>query len=207
MSMARDEVPRSKGKKRQDAMLAAAADVFLERGFAGATLDDVIGRAGGSRATLYQRFGNKEGLFAAIVADVCGRMVRPLSIAAGRDTATTLTDFAEAYMELLMAPRSLGLFRIVAAEGLRFPALAARVFAAGPETAAKTLAAYLRAEVKSGKLNLADADGAARLFLEMVKGDLHTRAVFGLEPAPSRQAMRRCLRSAVRLFLEGAMPR
>ena len=65
--------PRRKGRcplpERRRALLDAARDVFLERGFANATIDAVVERAGGSKATVYSLFENKEGLFAALVAE------------------------------------------------------------------------------------------------------------------------------------------
>jgi AcrR family transcriptional regulator len=188
-------------------MLEAATEVFLEKGFEAASLGDVIARSGGSRATLYAQFGNKEGLFAAIIASFCERIVVPLAMVRGGGVSETLAAFAQSYMELLMEPRSLGLYRIVTAEGARFPALASQVFRSGPEAAAASLAAYFRAETRAGRLSIQDPEAAARQFLEMVKGDWHTRALFGLKPAPNRQAIRRGVRSAVSLFLEGASPR
>jgi AcrR family transcriptional regulator len=39
--------------------------VFLEHGYAGATIELVVARAGASKATVYSFFGDKEGLFTA----------------------------------------------------------------------------------------------------------------------------------------------
>ena len=66
-----------RGERRRAAILKAATAVFLRRGFEGATLDEVIGRSGGSRTTLYEQFGGKEGLFAAIIDDLCHRLTAP----------------------------------------------------------------------------------------------------------------------------------
>src|SRR5690606_7608766 len=68
----------ARGESRRAAILAAAAEIFLRDGFGGATLDEVVRRAGGSRATLYQQFGSKEGLFAAIIAQQCELVIEPL---------------------------------------------------------------------------------------------------------------------------------
>ncbi len=67
-----------RGERRRAALLEAAKAVFVEQGYAGATLDDVIAQAGGSRATLYKQFGGKEGLFAAVIAEICAEIVAPL---------------------------------------------------------------------------------------------------------------------------------
>jgi AcrR family transcriptional regulator len=49
--------------------------VFLENGYAGATIDLVVARAGASKATIYSFFGGKEGLFSAIVAERAERVL------------------------------------------------------------------------------------------------------------------------------------
>lgn len=190
-------------------MLAAATDVFLENGFGAATLDEVVRRSGGSRATLYENFGSKEGLFAAIIAEHCARVVEPLQVvthAKGRPE-DVLYAIGKRFLGVLLQTGGLGLYRLVSAEGARFPDLARQVFDSGPRAAADQLAGYLRSQIKQGALVLADADLAARHFLEMVKGDLHTRALFGVAPAPSEAEIEICVQGAVTTFLSGTRPR
>ncbi|MGE4064372.1 MAG: TetR/AcrR family transcriptional regulator [Rhodospirillaceae bacterium] len=196
----------SRGALRRAAIMAAAREVFLERGFGAATLDEVVRRAGGSRATLYENFGSKEGLFAAIVAEQCDLVVEPLQVvphARGRPE-DVLYAVGKRFLGVLMNAGGLGLYRLVSAEGARFPELAARVFESGPRAAADQLAGYFRSQVKQGTLTLEDPDLAARHFLEMVKGDLHTRALFGVPPPPTDGEIEACVRGAVTIFLRGA---
>ena len=58
-------------ERRKDArpheLLAAALDLFVERGYAATRLDDVAARAGVSKGTLYLYFENKEELFKEVV--------------------------------------------------------------------------------------------------------------------------------------------
>jgi AcrR family transcriptional regulator len=57
--------------RRKDArpqeLLAAALDLFVEKGFAATRLEDVARRAGVSKGTLYLYYENKEELFKAVV--------------------------------------------------------------------------------------------------------------------------------------------
>ena len=68
-TLARRRGPRWERRKasRPSELLQAALEVFVERGFASARLDDVAGRAGVSKGTLYLYFDNKEELFKAVV--------------------------------------------------------------------------------------------------------------------------------------------
>lgn len=48
-------------------LMAAALDIFVERGFAATRLDEVAARAGVSKGTLYLYFSSKEELFKAVI--------------------------------------------------------------------------------------------------------------------------------------------
>jgi AcrR family transcriptional regulator len=196
----------ARGVRRRASILSAATDVFLEHGYEGARLEEVIRRSGGSLATLYAQFGGKEGLFAAIIAGICQEIVGSLPQPEERMAQTpdeALFAFAKTYLEQLLAPASLALYRVVISEGARFPELGRAVFEAGPAAAAERLAAYLRWEAGRGVLVVPDPGLAARQFLEMVKGDLHVRALFGAAPAPSGPETEACIRAATRIFLDG----
>ncbi len=65
-------VPKRQRRKeaRPAEIMAAGLDIFAERGFAAARLEDVADRAGVSKATIYLYFESKAELFAAIVRDI-----------------------------------------------------------------------------------------------------------------------------------------
>jgi AcrR family transcriptional regulator len=69
--------PARRWARRKEArpaeLLAAALELFVERGFAGTRLDDVAARAGVSKGTLYLYFENKEELFKALVRENIGQ--------------------------------------------------------------------------------------------------------------------------------------
>lgn len=64
-----DSKPRWERRKdaRPQEVLAAALDLFVERGFASTRLEDVARCAGVSKGTLYLYFASKEDLFKAVV--------------------------------------------------------------------------------------------------------------------------------------------
>ncbi|MBP0598350.1 TetR/AcrR family transcriptional regulator [Herbaspirillum sp. LeCh32-8] len=61
--------PRWERRKqdRPQELLAAALQLFVERGYAATRLEDVAARAGVSKGTLYLYFENKESLFKSVV--------------------------------------------------------------------------------------------------------------------------------------------
>lgn len=66
-------VKKPRWERRKDArpqeLLAAALDLFVDRGYAATRLEDVAARAGVSKGTLYLYFDNKEELFKAVVRE------------------------------------------------------------------------------------------------------------------------------------------
>lgn len=56
--------------ERERQMLAVAEEVFAERGYAGAAMDEIAERVGVSKPMLYEYFGSKDGLFGACVSRV-----------------------------------------------------------------------------------------------------------------------------------------
>ena len=67
------ETSKPRWERRKEArpaeLLAAALELFVEKGYAGTRLDDVASRAGVSKGTLYLYFQNKEDLFKAVVRE------------------------------------------------------------------------------------------------------------------------------------------
>src|SRR3954468_5507728 len=54
--------------RKAGAVLAGARALFLQQGFGATSVDEVAGRAGVSKATVYSNFADKEALRAALVA-------------------------------------------------------------------------------------------------------------------------------------------
>ena len=187
---------------RRDTILQAGVEVFLEYGFVSASVDEIVRRAGGSKRTVYKYFGNKEELFAAIIASLAAQMLSPLGTAIDSDSnlQQTLEKLGKAYLDVLLREESLAIFRTVVSEGVRFPELAKTFFLNGPNAAVTRLSGYLEQEVKNGSLKLDDTHAAARQYFGMIRSDLHMRAALGLE-LPIADEINREVSRAVAMFL------
>src|SRR6266508_6790353 len=91
--------PRWRRRKdaRPEEIVAAALDVFVERGFAAATLYDVARRAGVTKGTIYLYFESKEALFKAVVRET----IVPV-IAQGEALAQSFPGSARELLERLV---------------------------------------------------------------------------------------------------------
>lgn len=202
----------SKGKRlpqegRREVILKAAAEVFFKKGYAAASIDEIIKRAGGSKRSIYAEFGSKEGLFVAIVTENAKKIKQVLSRAEGEDLRKVLLDTARAALDIVMSPHVIGLNRTCLGDTWRFPRLARIFYGAGVGHVHAQLTKILEAAKKRGEVDLADCDLAANHFIGMVRDGYHLQITLGLRPPP-KPAEREVIATAiVDLFLNGALRR
>src|ERR1700738_2021455 len=155
---------RPRGDIRRSQILDAAAQVFVENGYGGATIDLVVERAGASKATVYSFFGGKDGLFAAIVEERCERILSAFGDpeVVDSDVLSALAHIARRYMEVVMAPDVVGFYRLIIGEGVRFPDLARTFHRLGPDRTNAHLAGMLSDWRERGLVRLADPQVAGR---------------------------------------------
>lgn len=124
-----DTKPRWERRKdaRPQELLAAALDLFVERGFASTRLEDVAKRAGVSKGTLYLYFTNKEELFKAVVREniipALGEAEDMISTFEGH-SADLLRCVIMGWWERVGATKASGIIKLVMAEAGNFPELA-----------------------------------------------------------------------------------
>ena len=196
---------RLPAEERQEVLLHAATEVFLEKGYAAANLDDIIRRAGGSRRTIYTQFGGKEGLFKALVTEVATRALAPMRESADMEGGLeeALFYFADRLLSALFTPSGLDLSRLAMADGSRFPELAKVYFVSGPQTARAGLAALLDAAKERGEITCPDTMMAASQFVGMLRDNCYLEVLLKLRPAPEQHEREALVRSAVGIFLHG----
>lgn len=199
----------TRGLARRRAILDAARRVFQERGFERATLGDVIALSGGSRTTLHETFGGKEGLLEAVLEDAAARFWEELAglCLDGMGPEEALAAFARHLVGMLTAPGGAELYRLMVAEGYRHPRLAEAFLRHGPERGAAKLGAWLAEQDAEGVLRVPDPDSAARAFLAMVQGHLFVERLM-FPDRPSRPGeVDAFVGAAVRTFMAGVAPR
>jgi len=112
-------------------LLAAALEVFADKGFAAARMDDIARRAGVSKGTVFLYYESKQALFRAVVEDAVVPHIaagEALVEASTEDPAVLLRSLLLRYWEVLSDPRLEGLPRLIMAEAGNFPELASFYF-------------------------------------------------------------------------------
>jgi AcrR family transcriptional regulator len=111
---------------RRQAIIDAALDEFVARGYAATRLDDVAKRAAVAKGTIYLHFKDKEALFQELIrtalVPLIDRLAAPPPM--GGSIRAALESFAETFAREVVATRRGDVVRLIVAEGPRFPDIA-----------------------------------------------------------------------------------
>ncbi len=187
-----------------DQILAAAEALFLDQGYGATTIEQVAGRIGATKRTVYVRFTDKAGLFHAVVKNVLDAR-RPDLRTIGTECSVDarLTDMALRVLDYALDPDVVRLFRVVTAEAYRFPELNRMFEEQAARGVAWSVGQMLEEEVRLGRLALDDIPLATGLLLSLVTGAPTKEAGRGAKSL-SDSERRRWVKGAVALFLDGA---
>src|ERR1700759_1336842 len=112
--------------ERRAAIVDAAMEEFIARGFAATRLDDIAKRAGGAKGTIYLHFKDKESMFEELIrtaiVPLIGSLTRPPPV--GASIRDALEGFARVFIQEIATTRRGDIVRLIIAEGPRFPAIA-----------------------------------------------------------------------------------
>jgi TetR/AcrR family transcriptional repressor of mexJK operon len=196
---------RGKSDAKRTAILRGAKAAFLKSGFGGTSMDEVAARAGVSKMTVYRHFGCKEDLFAGVITDLCSRIVaKDLERIFERKPEEALRRFGQRMIDIVFAPDTIELHRIVIAESRRFPALGRFFYASGPQVCIDVLARYFERNRGNPRFRIVDPLRSAEEFLELLRGYAHLRVLLKIDKAPTRREVVARLRGAVRHVLQPA---
>jgi AcrR family transcriptional regulator len=119
---------RPKSIEKRGAMICAAKSLFLAANYTDVSMSQISLKAGLSKNTLYSHFPNKEALFKAVLANHWDEQSMPsIDPFDTRDIQTVLEEFASNIMEFVYREDTIGFFRILVAESVRFPNLSASI--------------------------------------------------------------------------------
>lgn len=198
-----DEFECDRLDRRRRAICDAARTLFIEQGFERTTLGQIVERAGGSLATVYKLFGNKEGLLDAVVFEkaASGENLICELAECGASPADTLRRMAAVLYERFLDPDDVALVRIVIARSIDDTDFARRFF---ETTAMHTRSALERVFAKweaQGVRLKGSPDMLAEVFLGLMVSDMQTDAIsHGVVARPSAER----IADRIEFFLRGA---
>ncbi|MGA9853210.1 MAG: TetR/AcrR family transcriptional regulator [Gammaproteobacteria bacterium] len=191
---------------KREAILKAANRIFLETGFGAASMDAIANEAQVSKQTVYNHFGSKEELFAAMVRASCDDVTLAFTEAAkGGDPEKTLRIIARHFMNLVFSEEKFALHRIIMAEVPRFPELGRIFYESGPAVIRQFLTDYFKEQNQRGTLKVENPKVTAEQFISMVTS-CRLRSELGVEPVPTGEIREQYINNAVSLITRACKP-
>jgi AcrR family transcriptional regulator len=170
--------------ERRAAFLTAAMDVFFDKGFAAARVDDIARQAGLSKGTLYLYFENKEAMFQGLVDTVAVPKLDHMEqmVQAAPSAAVALGGLLRFAAEMIRGSMLPRLVKILVGDGGQFPEVALSYRQAVIDRGLALITALLERGQASGEFALEDAPLTARLVVAPVVFSMIWHILFEKKP-------------------------
>jgi AcrR family transcriptional regulator len=179
------ESHRQKSIDKAEQILRGALTEFLQQGYARTSMDRVALTAGVSKQTLYSHFGDKNGLFTALVKYIACEEFRVVwSKPLQGEPKQVLRELAHRLLEEVNNSDRLAFARTIVTESATRPDLCQIFLSNLVQPAIEILTGYLK---QRSELNLSDPEAAARIFvgslihLIFIQEMLHGKEIIPIE--------------------------
>ncbi|MCI3927989.1 TetR/AcrR family transcriptional regulator [Streptomyces sp. AN091965] len=197
---------QSRSARKRGAIMDAATQVFVDKGYAGTSMDDIAKLAAVSKQTVYKHFADKEKLFAEIVLATTHRADAMIDLVADIPAdpdrlQENLTRLARQFLTALTQPQVLQLRRLIIANADTFPELGAAWYEQGFERVLATLAGTFQRLADAGLLRIDDPLLAAHHFSGLLLWIPVNKAMFHGGPRHTQDELDRYATAGVTAFL------
>jgi TetR/AcrR family transcriptional repressor of mexJK operon len=175
-------------------------------GFGAASMDAIANEAKVSKQTVYNHFGSKEELFAAMIRYWVEQKLTVFNDAAKGRPEDTLRAIAHQFLDHGSAEQRVSMYRILMGESARFPELGDIFYKAGPAVVRKFLADYLAEQHKRGVLQVDNPQLASEQFFGMLNG-CQFKAQLGIEKLPNKQSIDAYIEHAISIWMKALAPK
>ena len=199
---------RDQAEARQNELLDAALDMFLDRGFVQTTMEGVAAAVGMTKRTIYARYPDKASLFRATVQRAIEQLIVPTPVLVQCDKDNledSLTAVARMRVAQVTTSAGLRLQRIINTESYRFPDIFTASYEQGAGPVIAFIADLLRRHDSAGAVCVDRPEMAANVFMSMVVGG-PVRIIVSGNPL-SQDAIEDRIAFSVKLFLDGVRTR
>jgi AcrR family transcriptional regulator len=176
----------------------AAYRVLVRDGYKAASILAIAKEAKASNETLYRWYGNKQGLFAALVERnaQAARELLDEALAGDQTPLTTLEALGPVLLRLVTSERAVALNRAAAGDVYDTGTLGAALAKGGREALLPLIAKLLAQADAEGALQIDDPTEAAEIYINLLLGDVQIRRATGaLEPLEEEVIVARSTRA------------
>ncbi|MBI1291396.1 TetR family transcriptional regulator [bacterium] len=192
-------------ESKRDRIVRLAADLFLEKGYDSLTINDIIEVTGGSKGTIYTKFGSKEKLLEAVVEKMCRDVTIHIEITRTGTLDEQLARIGHSFLDMVLTEKVLKFHRLMTSIGGQFPEAGRLFYDTGPRQACGIIASWIAHCQETGQIR-ADEEPfqLAVLFHDMLIGDQMLKWMTSAVDDEARiRRIDDTVRLAVKLFLGG----
>jgi AcrR family transcriptional regulator len=183
-------------------LIAAAEDIFLQKGYHTATMSDVAKAAGMSKKTVYQLVTSKAELFAALLAHNQSLLEFPVP-EPGWTAQKILSENLLCLARFLLSHEQIAIIRLIMAEYTHSPDLGRVLHRKRLSKAKAKLEGCLAEIIPPHRHTAAELREMSAMLFGMAIGEFHLGVLIGFRNAPTKAALEQRVRRAVEVFLAG----
>jgi len=181
-SKLKDKTPKQKGpgrpkdESKSQAIMDAAGKLFMSKGMAHVTMDDIAAEAGVSKLTIYNHMGTKEELFETMLRNRCESHMNE-ALFEGldcQDVRADLEKIGHGFIDIIYSPEALAMHRTVMSEARNGQEIPTLFYNTAPQRVFDYLEKYLARLEKNSMFKFSDKRRAADIFFSLFQGDTHT---------------------------------
>ncbi|UTW45489.1 TetR/AcrR family transcriptional regulator [bacterium SCSIO 12696] len=201
MSSVQEKTITRSQQKQQD-IIQAAEQIFIECGYRGASVDAIAERAQVSKRTIYNHFANKEALFQHITNLLIESVVRSSTVNYDRKQPLDkqLFDILSGAWDALTTKKLIELARVILSEYMQNPAMSQRTMERITQHE-DGLNSWLKAAIADHRIKPIEVEFAAAMLRGMIHELGHHPMLFFDMPAPTKKEKQHALTEIVAVFL------
>ena len=210
VSSAPDGAPDHRPSRSDLAIVVAARSLFLDRGYDAVSMDDIAQAAAVARQTVFNRFGSKDALFRAMVADHWerwGRQTAPAPLPYDAPVEAHLRAVAHGILAFQQDPDQIRFQRLVVAESRRLDWLGPTAYRVGKGPRMAALVAGFARFAAEGRITCANPQVAAWQFVGLVQEFLVWPQVMAIGDAETLPTPDVVIEEAIATFMARYGPR
>lgn len=198
-----------KTQARCEMLYKIGLEMFLERGYEGTSLSEVVKIAGGSLSTIYQQFGNKEDFFEAVffkgIEEFFGNIEKKITQATDQSIENFLYQFGREYIEFFCDDNTISLGRVMYGEGYKDNGKLSKLFMSRIANLNKKIFLdYFEANNAKKDLKIDDYETLAEEFCLLIREPEFSNAILGYKTTKMTAKQKEDkIKRTVEFFLHG----
>lgn len=186
--------------KREEKIANAAYSVLEEKGYSGTSMLAIARKARASNETLYNWYGDKLGLFTALILRNSAHVRALLEGATPSDPLKTLHELGPTLLQLLLGPRAVALNRAAACDATG--QLGRALTKTGRDAVLPQIGKVLQTARTNEDIAFDDLDEALNIYISLLVGDQQIRRAIGTLEEPDKKSINQRSQKATALFLK-----